>query len=140
MEIRTIPTFYLFAQDKHELFSGPPLAGRFVQFISNNIGEGLEEADKSWIDRDDDHIILFTRSPTLFPFFAGAYAMFKDRGVAFGIARDSETFQAFGEPGLPSIWFFKDGAKTMYSGKREFAALSAKISEFFGVDLDESDL
>jgi hypothetical protein len=70
---------------------------------------------------------------------SAAFGTFRDRGIAFGIVRDSDTIEAFGNPPLPSIWLFKGGAKVMYKGKQDFAALGGKIQEHYGVHVDDEE-
>jgi thiol-disulfide isomerase/thioredoxin len=137
--IRAIPAFFLFTDSGRHDFSGSYTAGSFLQFIADVIGEGLEEADESWIGRNDNHVILFTRKFKAPPIFSAACVAFKSKGIAFGMARDSDTFEGFGSPPVPSIWFFKDGEKVMYKGKQDFIPLMDKISEHFAVEPDDGE-
>jgi thiol-disulfide isomerase/thioredoxin len=138
LDIHKVPTFLLFTDADHQNYSGPHSATAFVRFASEVIGEGIDEADGSWADRTDNYVILFTRQfrpPTA---FSGAYGTMKRRGIAFGMARDSDTIEQFGNPRIPSIWFSKNGQKKIYKGKLEFTTLAASIAEFFGIEEGKS--
>jgi thiol-disulfide isomerase/thioredoxin len=134
LKILSIPRFYLFTESDSLNFSGAYSANGFLRFVSEAIGDGLEDADESWVDRNDNYVILFTRQFNPPALFSADYGAFKGKGIAFGMARDSETLEVYGNPPLPSIWFYKKGEKKMYKGKQEFINLIDKISEFYGLD------
>jgi hypothetical protein len=140
LSIRTIPAFWLFAESGDRLFTGAPTSTGFLRFISEVIGEGVEDADESWTDRADRSVILFTRQFKPPALFAAACGAFRGRGISFGMARDSDTLEAYGNPPLPSIWFYKDGEKQMYKGKHEFIALIDTISEYFAIETEDAEL
>ena len=136
--IRTVPSFFLFTAAKTSECKGARTSGSFLQFISEVIGEGVEEADESWLTAGEDAVILFTRRFKPPVLFAAAYGAFKGRNIRFGMVRDSDTLERFGSPDVPSIWMYKaSGEKEMYSGKQEYIALVDKISEYYGVELDD---
>jgi hypothetical protein len=137
--VRAIPAFFLFTETGQHSYAGSYSSGSFLQFISDVMGAGLEEADESWLGRTDNHVILFTRKFKSPPVFSAAYIAFKNKGIAFGMARDSDTLDSYGNPALPSIWFFKNGEKVMYKGRQDFIALIDKISDHFGIEADDGE-
>jgi thioredoxin-like negative regulator of GroEL len=139
LEVKAIPAFFLFTETGQHSFSGSYSSGTFLQFISDVIGDGLEDADESWVGRTDNHVILFTRKFKSPPIFSAAYLAFKRKGISFGMARDSDTLEAYEGPPTPSIWLFKNGEKVMYKGKDDFIALMDTISEHFGVEPDDGE-
>jgi thiol-disulfide isomerase/thioredoxin len=132
-QILTIPTFLLFTELDHQNYTGSQSAAGFVRFASEMIGDGLEDADPTWTERTDNYVILFTRQFKPPPAFSAVYGTMKRKGIAFGMARDSETIEEYGNPPLPSIWLSKNGQKKIYKGKLEFASLESSIAEFFGL-------
>jgi thiol-disulfide isomerase/thioredoxin len=137
--VKAIPAFFLFTDDGHHQYpdTGSRSSGSFLQFISDIIGEGLEDADEGWVGREDNHVILFTRKFKPPAIFSAAYVAYRNKGISFGMARDSDTMNSFGKPPVPSIWFFKNGERVMYKGKQDFIALLDKIGEHFGVEAEE---
>jgi thiol-disulfide isomerase/thioredoxin len=140
LKITAIPAFHLFTESDSHNFTGASTSAGFLRFISDVIGDGLEEADESWVDRKDNYVILFTRQFKPPALFSAAFGAFKGKGIEFGMARDSDTLEAYGNPPLPSIWFYREGKKRMYKGKQEFLNLIDKISEYFGLDLGDDPL
>lgn len=140
--IRAVPSFFFFTETDTLEFRGARSAGAFLQFISESIGSGIEDAEDSWIDTTENKVILFTRRFKPPALFSAAYGAFKNKGVRFGMARDTETIEAFDNPPIPSIWMYKEtGEKQMYKGKQEFINLIDSIAEFYGIELgDDSEL
>jgi hypothetical protein len=140
LSIRAIPAFWLFSESGQREFNGAQTSNSFLRFISEVIGDGVEEADEGWVDRADRYVILFTRQFKPPALFSAAYGAFRGRGISFGMARDSDTLEVYGNPPLPSIWFYKDGQKQMYKGKHEFIPLIDTISEYFGLETGDNEL
>lgn len=138
--IRGIPAFFMFTPKGPIEYQGYRTENSFISFVSDYLGEGLEEADETWADQKDNRVILFTRRFKPSAVFSGCSRVFQKKGITFGMARDSDTLEAFGKPPLPSIWFLKDGVKTQYKGKQNFFEISKAISSHFSVELDEKDL
>jgi thiol-disulfide isomerase/thioredoxin len=137
--VASIPAFFLFTDSGPQEFSGIRSATGFVQFISDVIGEGVEEADESWIEDHKRFVILFTRRFKPPAVFSAAFGAFRSGVITFGVVRDTETIEAFGNPPIPSIWLYKDGEKVIYKGKMQFIELIDRISEYYGVDPDDTN-
>ncbi|OHS93340.1 hypothetical protein TRFO_40377 [Tritrichomonas foetus] len=140
--IRAIPAFFIFSKGSIQEFTGARTSGGFMNFISEYIGDGLEEADESWIDQNDNRVILFTRRFKPPVMFSAAYNTFKDHekyGITFGMARDSDTLELFDNPPVPSIWFFKDGEKVQYKGQNNFYSLIDAISAHYGIEFEDQE-
>jgi len=138
--IRAVPTFYLFTNEGKFDYTGPRTNGGMLSFISEKIGEGLEEADETWMDSPNNKVILFTKRFKAPILFSAAYGALKGKNISFGMIRDSETIEMFGKPPIPSIWLYKGSEKMQYKGKQEFGPLVEQISEHFGVDFEDKDL
>ena len=137
LHIFSVPSFYLFTPDGEFEFSGLRSANSFVSFISERIGEGLDEADENWASSNESQVVLFTRRFKPPAIFSAAYGTFKDKGIRFGMVRDSETLEEFGNPPMGTIWFFKNGEKVQYKGKNEFTQLINAIADHYEINLDE---
>ena len=140
LKIKSIPTFYLFSENGNIKYSGSHTANGMLNFISSNLGEGIQEIDESWADSKDPMVLLFHRSFKPPMIMSAAYGAFKNKNITFGISRDSDVIEAFGNPVLPSYWFYKDGVGTKYLGAKDFAAFIDAISEHFDVDIDGDEL
>ena len=103
--IKTIPQFIMFLDGESHVFKGQHTSNALVKFISGKIGEGIEEIDDSWVDRKDNLVLLFHKNFKPPMMFSGAYGSFKGKNVTFGISRDPDTIEAFGNPPVPSYWF-----------------------------------
>lgn len=138
--VYAIPAFFFFTEKETKRYEGQRLMSSFLSFISEEIGDGIEEADESWADQTDRRVILFTRrfkSPAI---FSAVFSAFKHEGIVFGLTRDSDTIEAFDNPPVPSLWFMKDGEKTQYKGEFDYFSLTDAISKHFGLDSNDSDL
>ncbi|KAH0785272.1 Thioredoxin family protein [Histomonas meleagridis] len=137
--VYAVPSFFLFTENGVRPYSGRRVSISFLNFIADVIGENIDEADESWNDQTDNRVILFTKrfKP---PFsFVATYSVLKNKGITFGISRDSDVIEAFGNPPTPSIWFLKDGKKEQYKGKQDFTKLIDAISQFYDVEKQTDD-
>ena len=139
-EIKTIPTFYVLMPDESTKYSGSHTANGFLNFVSSKIGEGIQEIDETWADSKDPMVLLFHRSFKPPMIMSAAFGAFKNKNITFGISRDSDVIEAFGNPVLPSYWFYKDGVGTKYLGSKDYAAFLDAIAEHFNVDIDGDEL
>ena len=108
-----------------------------VYYIASQIGEGVEEAQDWWNEKEDENmVILFTKSfkPPLM--LCAAQGIFKNKGITFGYTRDIDVFGAFGNPPIPSYWFYKKGEKIKYKGKNDIFSFVQAISKYFGTTLN----
>jgi hypothetical protein len=140
LEIKTIPSFYLFMEDGQFKYSGSHTAKGMLSFVSAKLGEGIEEIDESWSYSNDSMVLLFHRSFKPPMIMSAAYGAFKNKNITFGISRDSDVIEAFGNPLLPSYWFYKDGVGTQYLGTKDFASFIDAIAEHFDTDIDGDEL
>lgn len=139
--VRAVPSFFLFTATGTSQYQGSRTSGSFLQFISEAIGDGIEEVDETWLDSHDNRVILFTRRFKPPALFSAAYGAFKTKNIRFGMVRDTETIELFGNPNVPSILMCKStGEREIYTGKHEYIPLIDSISEYFGIDLDDGDL
>lgn len=138
--IKTIPQFIMFLDGESYVFKGQHTSNALMKFIAGKIGEGIEEIDDSWVDRTDNLVLLFHKNFKPPMMFSGAYGSFKGKNITFGISRDPDTFEAFGNPPCPSYWFYKDGVGTHYKGNKDFQSFVTAITEFFDVEVADDEL
>ena len=135
--IFAVPSFFLFTNKGEFEYKGPRTSGGFLSFIAESIGEGLEEVDESW-EIDNSTVILFTKRFKPPALFAAVYGFLKSHGIKFGMARDSDVIEHFGNPPVPSIWFYKgDGSSVQYKGKASFSELYDEIVRYYDIDIPE---
>lgn len=138
LEVYTVPSFFLFTDNRTLRYSGKRLSSSFMNFIGSALGEGIDETDESWIDQDENMVVMFTRRFKPPAYYSAAYDLFKSSNIKFGITRNSDVIEAFGNPPTPSIWFFKNGEKTKYQGKQDYVDFINAISDYFEVDFDDT--
>ena len=139
-EVKAIPTFFLYTEEGNYKYSGTHTSNGFLNFISSKLGDGIQEIDETWADSKDPMVLLFHRNFKPPMIMSAAYGAFRSKNITFGITRDSDVIEAFGNPVLPSYWFYKDGVGTKYLGAKDFAAFIDAISEHFDVDIDGDEL
>lgn len=137
LNIRAIPAFFLFTNNSTESFIGQRTSTGFLTFISDALSDGLEEADESWVDQTDNRVILFTKRFKAPVFFSAVHYAFRNKGITFGMTRDSETIEIFDNPPIPSIWFFKNGEKTQYKENLDYFSIIDAISKHFDIEFDD---
>lgn len=130
----SVPSFFLFTNNGTYAYNGKRTASNFMSFISDVLSEGIEETDESWADQKDNMVIMFTRRYKPPIYYSAAYNILKNKNIKFGLTRDSDVIEAFGNPTTPSIWFYKNMEKVKYDGKQEFTNFISSIFSFFDID------
>jgi hypothetical protein len=137
LQITEFPIVLFFYGNKREVYSGPRTARGMVYYIASHFGDGVEEAQEWWPEKKDKNVvILFTKSfkPSLM--ICAAQGVFKNKGITFAYTRDIDVIDAFGNPSIPSYWFYKKGDKMKYKGPSNISSFIKEISKYYDIFLN----
>ena len=140
LNVQMLPSFFLYYNHNFLKYDSSRSAISFISFIFENVENEIDDVDELWIDDIENKVILFTKKfkPPLF--YYGASIAFKNKGIKFGMARDSDIIELFDNPPIPSIWFFKKGTKIQYKGKNDSSSVIQSISHFYNIEIAQTNL
>ncbi|OHT04946.1 hypothetical protein TRFO_27449 [Tritrichomonas foetus] len=134
-EITSLPTFVFFFKNTPVPYEGRRTINAFKAFVTDCVELLLPKVDDSWIDTDEDRVILFTHRRLVPKMLVHAYGKYHRRDINFAMTGNKTFAKAFPGVKFPSWWFFKGKTGKMeYKGVNQQLQLNRAIEKFFGVE------